>query len=383
MATFFINENNELKNKKFKIPNNLKQHLQKTLATYSKYKTNNGYKRLNSLINPEYNKRNKTKDNERYISYSDLKRIDFDLRHMDQSDNNIDWLLNGGQEMASFVRDTLNRERTKVTPTLKRQKQQTREKNQIKPIKNPTKPQKLNQINIHESLSNQSDHPYFERLSDYDEFYVFSAFKNHENIWMPLIDPNMYKKALDEYTKYGKFIHFPTKYIYQWMGIIMKNTALLRAMTEIAGHTKFFPLDSFIDFFFNGDNDEWDEYKTRFCEEHDNFDFDDDFFIAYEYLIEIGYDDWAQLPDGSDAISDYGIEPLEEIISEYNENSTPEQTIVIINKSLDIVHCRGDLSSMFIKGGAKTLTAISESIKRKKIIISEQQFINLKKKKLI
>ena len=65
------------------------------------------------------------------------------------------------------------------------------------------------------------------------------------------------------------------------------------------------------------------------------------------------------MPDDSDAFSDYGINPILKILSEYKEESTPEQTLVIINKCLDVYHQRGDLSSIFIRGGSKSLTAIS------------------------
>lgn len=86
------------------------------------------------------------------------------------------------------------------------------------------------------------------------------------------------------------------------------------------------------------------------------------------------------LPDGSDAWSDFGIEPIMEIINEYNSNSTPEQTLVIINKILDVYHQRGDLSSMFIQGGSKVLSNISrehfESRNNiKTVIVSENQII--------
>jgi hypothetical protein len=85
------------------------------------------------------------------------------------------------------------------------------------------------------------------------------------------------------------------------------------------------------------------------------------------------------MPDGSDAWSDYGLPALVKVICEYRENMSPEETIVIINKALDIAHPRGDLSSIFIVGGSKTLSAISESIKRtKKVIVNESQLLALK-----
>ena len=73
----------------------------------------------------------------------------------------------------------------------------------------------------------------------------------------------------------------------------------------------------------------------------------------------IGFYDWLVLPDGTDAVSDYGLKPLYNVLKEYTDSSTPEQTLVIINKALDVTHQRGDLSSIFIQGGRSTLTKIS------------------------
>jgi hypothetical protein len=59
---------------------------------------------------------------------------------------------------------------------------------------------------------------------------------------------------------------------------------------------------------------------------------------------------------------------------------SPEEVLVLINKCLDIAHCRGDLASMFIQGGSSVLSQISEEEKKKKnIFITEKQLKNLKK----
>lgn len=370
----FIKENNELNKKSYKIPKNLQRHLQDTLAKYGQYKKSDGYKRLNSLVNPSYNKRNNKQNNgDREISYTDLKRIDFDMRHMSQNPNNLTRILNGGDEMANFVRNTLNHERNKVEPTLKKEKVKTRNKNTTKPTVAPTKTINLgnNKIRIHEDVS--SSHIYYDYIHDYGVYYVFSLFEENKNPWNPLILPEMYEKALHEFMKFGKLIHFPNKYIYQWMGIIMKNTAILRAITEICGHTQWSPIDEFVDFYFEADYDLWEKYKQEI---HTNSDYD----AMSEFLYEKGFDEWSVLPDGSDAISDYGLEPLEKIISQYNENLEPEKVLVIINKCLDVVHCRGDLASIFIQGGSKVLSQISESTKKNKnIYITEKQLKILKK----
>ena len=371
----YLKENQELNKNSYKLPKNLQKHLQKTLAKYGNYKQEDGYKRLNSLLNPNYNKRN-TKHNtdEREISYTDLKRIDHDIRHMDKSPKNVQYALNGGDEMASFVRNTLNRERTKVEPILKQEKVKTRNKNAVKPIVNPIKPINLNNgvARIHENVNGH--HKYWDYLTDEcGVMQILDMFEGNENPWIPLINPQMYQKALQEFTKYGQLIHFPTQYIYQWMGIIMKNTAILHNTTELCGHSKWFPIDDFVDYYFDGDYERWEEYKASKGE-------NSDYYVAWDFLEERGFDDWNKLPDGSDALSDFGIEPLEELISQYNENMSPEETLVLINKCLDIVHCRGDLASMFIKGGSKVLSQISEDFKKKKnVFITEKQLKKLKK----
>ena len=62
---------------------------------------------------------------------------------------------------------------------------------------------------------------------------------------------------------------------------------------------------------------------------------------------------------------------------------TPEETLVILNKILDVTHMRDDLSELFMDGGAKALTRISnggyinESAKNKSFIIMKEQFNKL------
>lgn len=208
-------------------------------------------------------------------------------------------------------------------------------------------------------------HKFYEYLEEYDVRYVLYCFledkKNgiDKQNWNPLIQPTQYQQALNEFVKYGKFIRFPSNKIYQWMGIIMKNTAILMANTELAGHTMYLPTDEIIDVFFYED-----EEKTSYYEENPD--------ELMDFLDDIGLYDWMVMPDDSYAWSDFGIEPICKIIEEYNESLPPEKVIVLINKILDITHMRGDLSSIFIEGGRKSLTNISygynESIVSKDIM---------------
>ncbi len=99
----------------------------------------------------------------------------------------------------------------------------------------------------------------------------------------------------------------------------------------------------------------------------------------FDFLNDIGLYDWMVMPDGSDAWSDYGLEPLMEIINEYNSDLSPEKVIVIVNKALDVYHQRGDMASIFVEGGTKALSQISEckENKARKIYIRENQLLKL------
>jgi hypothetical protein len=148
------------------------------------------------------------------------------------------------------------------------------------------------------------------------------------------------------------------------MGIIMKNTAILRANTDLAGHSSQFP-----------------GYEVaEYAENIDGIKIEPDYGEGSEWLEEKGLYKWMQMPDGSDAWSDYGLDPLETIFAEYDEDLPPEKVLVLVNRALDAYHQRGDLASIFIVGGSKTLSTISEEVARiKKIIVNENQLLILKK----
>lgn len=223
------------------------------------------------------------------------------------------------------------------------------------------------------------EHIYYDYLEEYTSYYVFQQFLHGEKLFKNLIKPQMYQKALSDFVANGRFTTFPTKYVYQWMGVLMRNTAILRECTSIAGHDIGYPIDEFVDVFFEGDMDSFEEYaktlrnKGTFSPEFGWMERDEeesedvesenvDLYDAYcQFLEDKGFWDWLVLPDGSGAYSDYGIRPLEELIVQYTEDSTPEQTIVLINKILDITHQRGDLASAFIEGGKSSLTKISNN----------------------
>lgn len=229
---------------------------------------------------------------------------------------------------------------------------------------------------LNEALLNENDewHAYYDYLEKYDEYTVLRMVINNQNLWTPLIQPAMYQQALNEFTKFGRIEKFPAKYIHQWMGVIMKNTAILRAITSIAGHDIGYPTSQIIDACFNSE-EEFEQYKQGLNhkgefspdfgwmgQEEEDFNEEDevsDNEAACQYLEDNGYFERMTLPDGSSAWSDYGIQPLEKIILEYSDTLGAEQVLVLINRALDVTHQRGDLASAFIEGGAETLSQIS------------------------
>ena len=354
-------------------PKNIKQLQQKLFKFDNVWKNNKGLRKdipgvqqAKHVVNSDYNTNNDTKQ-EGQISQLEAERI----IHHDKTDKNGKSVFHQlfDSDTMNDIKSKLNQVRTQQKPTLPQKDNNKKVTLPSVPSVKEVQPQKPTSVT--ESVD-YSEVKFYEYLENYSVWEIFGMFENGENPFSPLINPSMYQKALSEFVKFGKFTNFPTKHIYQWMGIIMKNTAILRACTEICGHSNSVPVEEFIEFFFGGDEAMFEEYK-------ESHNFDNDYDAMWEYLYEKGWDDYSKLPDGSDAISDYGIRPLEQIISEYNSDLEPEKVIVLINRLLDVVHCRGDIASMFIVGGSKTLSTISEEIKKKKtIFISEQQLNVLK-----
>jgi hypothetical protein len=116
----FEDEGKKLGNRQLIIPQNLVKHLQKQANLYSgdEYKTTKGYKRLNSLLNKDYNSQSDKKNNQHNdkhtISFADAKRIDFDIRHMNQSPDNSEYAMIGGDMMKDWVHNSLGSLRSAV-----------------------------------------------------------------------------------------------------------------------------------------------------------------------------------------------------------------------------------------------------------------------------
>jgi len=221
-------------------------------------------------------------------------------------------------------------------------------------------------------ITESSDDYIYDYYEIYDEEFrnILTKMINGDRtpIRLSKIKPAMYQQALNEFMKYGQFMRYPTKYVDEWKDIIVRNTILLSVITMLFGHTSYFDFDTFNDMVLN--TDETGESVS-------------DWVKAMEYIEEHGYDDVLEafLPkfsNGSDLISDYGLKPLEKIVSQLLRTTDPNEIIVLINQALDISHQRSDLSELFIEGGQASLNKISGMDENLNRIINEEisRFIN-------
>jgi hypothetical protein len=194
--------------------------------------------------------------------------------------------------------------------------------------------------------------PVQDTLEDYtcsDLLFEFLSDKENgikQKQWN-LIPSEQYHNLLRRYMENPSMARIPN-IVKEWMDeIIIKNTLSINYITDLAGHSQSFPFD---------------ECEAVFDEEIvEKLGYD--FGNWCDYLDSLGFYEWCSLPDGSDGWSDYGLQPIYKILNEYNYDTSPEDTLILINRVLDVYHCRGDLASAFIEGGSNSCNYISNSIK--------------------
>jgi hypothetical protein len=100
-------------------------------------------------------------------------------------------------------------------------------------------------------------------------------------------------------------------------------------------------------------NDNYDEDITRekFYELLYN-DMKDRFF---DYYMDDPEHKWGGF------ISDYGLEPLEQLLNQLLHAGSPEEKLLIIDQMLNVVHQRSDIAEWFVEGGSQSLSKLSAS----------------------
>lgn len=201
----------------------------------------------------------------------------------------------------------------------------------------------VNHLNENEDLINDFEDIIGDAVSNVLNDFDSDKAKGIPRMSWNVIDPVQYKKALELFMEQGPALfRFPDSIIDGWLKGAISNIYRLEATTALYGHTNWFPA-----------------YDIANHYGIDIDEIDDQYGYLSEYLDKIGFYDWAVLPDGTWACSDYGFQQYDPILREYSFNLTVGQKLILLNRIIDVHHCRGNLSSAFIKGGAAACSAIS------------------------
>lgn len=187
----------------------------------------------------------------------------------------------------------------------------------------------------------------FHELISETYYNIFYSIRDKEKISFELIKPTQYKRALEEYMQYGKFVRFPEDKIFDWKELVLTNIVLLFCLTDIHGHGNF-PFHEFHYVFEDEDISNVDQYN---------------FSHIYDILYEkYNIDDYTpQFSNGQPVLSDFGLQPLGNLAVQLIPQTKPEDIIITINKIMNVAHQRSDLSELFIEGGEKSHSMISNS----------------------
>lgn len=195
---------------------------------------------------------------------------------------------------------------------------------------------RLNRLN--ESLSNRV----YDAMEDYSHSDLLEEFVRDKRNGVAqkkwnLIPFERYRNVRERFLREPQMARIPLNLVTSWFDIIIHNTLSISYITDFAGHSQYFP------------SEDLEEVFGVYA----------DYSEGWKVLDKEGFYDWAKLPDGSDAWSDYGLSPLYKIIGEYSENMEPGDVLMLIDRALDVSHCRGNLASAFIEGGSKSCDNIT------------------------
>lgn len=182
----------------------------------------------------------------------------------------------------------------------------------------------------------------YDAMEDYSYVDLLNEFLSDKKNGIPqkrwnLIPFEQYRNVRERFLREPQMARIPLNLVTSWFDIIIHNTLSISYITDFAGHSQYFP------------SEDLEEVFGVYA----------DYSEGWKVLDKEGFYDWAKLPDGSDAWSDYGLSPLYKIIGEYSENMEPGDVLMLIDRALDVSHCRGNLASAFIEGGSKSCDNIT------------------------
>jgi len=84
--------------------------------------------------------------------------------------------------------------------------------------------------------------------------------------------------------------------------------------------------------------------------------------LGFEWTPELDerFGDYILGDDGRWRLSDYAVKPLVELALKLFAEHRPEAQLQLVDRMLSITHARGDLAAMFVEGGSRFLSELSE-----------------------
>ena len=194
MPLIIEDEGKLLGKKQAKVPDKLVNKIKKNLNLFGKYKKSKGFKRANSIVDDDYNKRSNKKEKihngDKTLSFSDIKKIDHEFKNMSINDDdvnakNLGFILPGGNDMKNWAHDTLRKMRTAVKkvegvpPVPKLEKEPIKPKDVNKDIKIGSANVKLTETSHKKIVLNENQ---LLALKEYHDQTVFN-FDNEGNAY--------------------------------------------------------------------------------------------------------------------------------------------------------------------------------------------------------
>ena len=118
MPLIIREDSEKLTKRQIIIPDEVADKLRQNMNLYANDKTSDGYKRLRSLTDKDYNKRSdgkETQHNDKMtVSFADARRIGHDLKSLKQNPNSKEFNMLGGFDTYSAIKNGLKQARTSV-----------------------------------------------------------------------------------------------------------------------------------------------------------------------------------------------------------------------------------------------------------------------------
>ena len=183
----------------------------------------------------------------------------------------------------------------------------------------------------------------FDEYPDITPKTIFERYeKDEENginrIKWDVIPAEQYHNLLTRYMEMGEFARIPGDVVTGWFKKIKRNTIILYYLSYIFHRKYGFPFEVV-------------PIKT------------DNVIEAQMWIyINTNFYDWATFSNGREAFTDRAFEQLFPLIKTYNENMSPEEILILINRIIQVSHPtqkERDFTECFIEGGRKSCDKIT------------------------